>query len=259
MANLKHHPGHWLRDDAAAAFDAYEDDHGKLTLNSAGRTVAEQNNAIHRYYTVGGPSNRPPYLYAPMRPAEASSHVKNGGIAVDVGDYAKFNKHAAAYGFRWFGKGDPVHFEFTGVPGVVAQVVKDRQSWLNSSRGERLVVDGIDGPATKVAIKRYQAFLGVTADGIWGPNTQKAHQAYYDKVTAAPAAGRGVVQRGSTGGNVRDLQGRLRSNYPLYASKLVADGIFGPATEAAVKEFQRRAGLVVDGIVGTQTWKALGL
>lgn len=257
MANLKHHPGHWLRDDAAAAFDAYEDDHGKLTLNSAGRTVAEQNNAIHRYYTVGGPSNRPPYLYAPMRPAEASSHVKNGGIAVDVGDYAKFNKRAAAYGFRWFGKGDPVHFEFTGVPGKVDQVVKDRQHWMNTSRGERLVIDGIDGPATKEAIKRYQSFLGAKADGIWGPETQAKHQVYYDSVNV-PSAGRGVVRRGSTGGNVRDLQNRLRSNYPLYASKLVADGIFGPATEKAVKEFQRRSGLVQDGIVGTQTWKALG-
>jgi peptidoglycan hydrolase-like protein with peptidoglycan-binding domain len=37
----------------------------------------------------------------------------------------------------------------------------------------------------------------------------------------------------------------------------VVDGIFGPATEHAVKEFQGGAGLTVDGIVGPATWHAL--
>jgi transcriptional regulator with XRE-family HTH domain len=35
------------------------------------------------------------------------------------------------------------------------------------------------------------------------------------------------------------------------------DGIFGPLTEHAVKEIQRRSGLVVDGMVGPHTWKVL--
>lgn len=38
----------------------------------------------------------------------------------------------------------------------------------------------------------------------------------------------------------------------------MADGIFGPLTEEAVKEFQERAGLAADGVVGAKTWAALG-
>lgn len=56
---------------------------------------------------------------------------------------------------------------------------------------------------------------------------------------------------------VRKVQRRLAAAYRSYAGHLVADGVFGPQTEQAVREFQRRSGLWVDGIVGPMTAAAL--
>jgi hypothetical protein len=65
---------------------------------------------------------------------------------------------------------------------------------------------------------------------------------------------------GSTGPQVAELQRRLKFAYAAYAGELAIDGVFGPQTEAAVREFQRRTGtLAVDGIVGPQTAAALRL
>src|SRR6266571_1204447 len=66
--------------------------------------------------------------------------------------------------------------------------------------------------------------------------------------------GQPTVARGATGTVVRRVQRAIRRTPDL---GLVVDGIFGPATEQAVREFQEGAGLTVDGIVGPQTWNAL--
>ena len=67
----------------------------------------------------------------------------------------------------------------------------------------------------------------------------------------APGAAQAAkpLKRGSEGPRVAQVQRWLG---------IGADGIFGPATEAAVKRFQRRRGLTADGIVGPATWSALG-
>jgi hypothetical protein len=55
------------------------------------------------------------------------------------------------------------------------------------------------------------------------------------------------------GENVAALQRALNE----HGAKLTADGIFGPATDAALRAFQRQAGLVADGIAGPKTLAAL--
>ncbi|MEM1169988.1 MAG: peptidoglycan-binding protein [Cyanobacteria bacterium P01_H01_bin.35] len=63
-----------------------------------------------------------------------------------------------------------------------------------------------------------------------------------------------VLRNGSNGYDVTLVQGLL--NDAGYGS-LVADGIFGVRTDAAVMMFQKDRNLIVDGIVGSQTWGAL--
>ncbi|HAG57248.1 MAG TPA: spore cortex-lytic protein [Ruminococcaceae bacterium] len=64
------------------------------------------------------------------------------------------------------------------------------------------------------------------------------------------------LQRGSRGTYVQILQAklnRIRRNYPLIGA-VVEDGVFGPATESAVKTFQSIFNLAQDGVVGKATW-----
>ncbi len=85
-----------------------------------------------------------------------------------------------------------------------------------------------------------------------------------EKVSAFESIGlamKTTLRKGSKGPNVKMLQGRLASKgYRLSKSpvkKSGIDGHFGGYTLRALKQFQKKNGLVVDGICGPNTWKAL--
>ena len=65
-----------------------------------------------------------------------------------------------------------------------------------------------------------------------------------------------LYKKGATGSVVREIQTRLKA-WGYYNGSV--DGVFGSQTERAVKYFQQKNGLTVDGQVGNQTLAALGL
>lgn len=62
-----------------------------------------------------------------------------------------------------------------------------------------------------------------------------------------------VLQYGAKGEAVRALQALLNA----HGAKLTIDGSFGPATRAAVRQYQKSKGLTIDGSCGPQTWGSL--
>ena len=65
-----------------------------------------------------------------------------------------------------------------------------------------------------------------------------------------------TLKKGSKGDNVKALQ-TLLIGYGYDCGKYGADGDFGSATDEAVKKYQKKNGLTVDGIVGKNTWNKL--
>ena len=65
-----------------------------------------------------------------------------------------------------------------------------------------------------------------------------------------------LYKRGSSGATVREIQTRLK-NWGYYSGSV--DGIYGSQTEKAVRYFQSKNGLSVDGQVGNLTLAALGM
>jgi peptidoglycan hydrolase-like protein with peptidoglycan-binding domain len=123
------------------------------------------------------------------------------------------------------------------------------QAALKSLGLYRAEVDGIRGPMTARAVRRFQRRRDLAVDGIAGPMTRRALGR-----RGRPRLGTRLVQRGMRGWDVAALQFLLarRGHSPG-----AIDGAFGPATESAVLSFQRAAGLAVDGIAGPATIGAL--
>lgn len=71
-----------------------------------------------------------------------------------------------------------------------------------------------------------------------------------------PAAEAVTYKKGSSGAVVSQIQTKLK-NWGYYTGDV--DGVYGSATERAVRAFQRKNGLTADGKVGAQTLEALGL
>jgi len=135
----------------------------------------------------------------------------------------------------------------------------------------KLTVDGVFG-SRMAATVRFQKQFNLTADGVVGRQTwYKISYIYVSVKDLAELTSEGetsngtlsdgtwggtVLRTGSTGSAVEQLQFWLNTlaQYDSAIHSVTVDGVFGSGTAAAVRAFQRKYGLTVDGVVGRTTW-----
>ena len=127
-------------------------------------------------------------------------------------------------------------------------------------------MDGSYGAATVSAVEAFQTLFGLTPDGVVGRSTwnklKEVGLAVANKIVAAnvaPGQFTTTTRAGSSGTAVRAVQYYLRRLAAYYSDvpRVAVDGKFGAATTRAVKAWQSRAGLTVDGVVGRMTFQSL--
>ena len=165
--------------------------------------------------------------------------------------------------------GTPLRRGTTGPSVVTVQASLNRIAQSYPAIPKIPVVDGIFGSRTEAAVRKFQEIFNLSPDGIVGPATWYALVRIYVAVTrlaelrsqgqrfyANSWATTDPIEQGDTGIKVEHLQYMLSvlSAYIPSIPPLTVDGIFGPATRAAVVAAQRRFGLPQTGIVDFQTW-----
>ena len=165
--------------------------------------------------------------------------------------------------------GTPLRRGSSGPNVVVIQVALNRISQNYPAIPKIPAVDGVFGSRTEAAVVEFQQIFGLSPDGIVGPGTWYEIVRLYTAVTSlselrsqgqqfyainwSPPGG---LELGDTGEKVRLPQYMLSvlSAHIQSIPPVSVDGVYGPATRAAVLAAQRRFGLPETGTVGTQTW-----
>ncbi|MEG1423815.1 MAG: peptidoglycan-binding protein [Peptostreptococcaceae bacterium] len=141
-------------------------------------------------------------------------------------------------------------------PQMYGEDVKDVQRRLNELNYNSGTVDGYFGPSGDKAVRAFQGKNGLSVDGSVGPTT-------WNKLFSSSAIPNTdseykrpiyLTNPQMYGEDVKDVQRRL--NELKYNAGMV-DGYFGPSGDKAVRAFQGKNGLSVDGSVGPTTWNKL--
>lgn len=132
--------------------------------------------------------------------------------------------------------------------------VRTLQEKLTAVKHPLNPIDDIFGTNTDTAVRNFQRQNKLKVDGVAGTNT-------WDALVAAITAIKNTmiiktVRNGNRGPLIRSLQEQLTAaGFPIQPTT----EYFGPITDSAVRHFQRKNKLLADGIVGPNTWHALGL
>jgi peptidoglycan hydrolase-like protein with peptidoglycan-binding domain len=132
---------------------------------------------------------------------------------------------------------------------IMLQIVLKNYGYYQSK------VDGQFGPASKLALKNFQTENGLISDGFIGKNTCNT---LLDKKNVIKNNSNKVlidIQKIQKPSEALKISQQKLKDLDLYAGSI--DGINGTNTKNAIKEFQRKAGLSVDGVLGPNTLAAL--
>ncbi len=138
--------------------------------------------------------------------------------------------------------------------------VEALQSALTDVGAFHDLIDGVYSTTTLGAIKRLQSATGLNIDGFYDAQTARLFASVYSQQVKEPAASSATpasdaaLQMGSTGEAVRALQQRLAA---LGYRPGTHPGLFDAETASAVLAFQKRNGLVPNGIATQSTLAAL--
>jgi peptidoglycan hydrolase-like protein with peptidoglycan-binding domain len=140
--------------------------------------------------------------------------------------------------------------------GVRGTDVRQLQQTLKLAGYDPGGIDGVFGAKTAAAVKAFQASRGLTADGVIGPQSRRALAAVLSvsEFSEALDPTARILRPGDRGDDVKAIQALIKT---AGFDPGPADGIYGPNTAAAVSDFQRAAGIGVDGKVGPVTRRAL--
>ena len=130
--------------------------------------------------------------------------------------------------------------------------VLDVQQFLANNGFNPGPVDGQSGPKTKAAIKAFQQKSGLLSDGVVGNKTKAAMKAYTGCESKNSCKARD--NSGAKLDSVAGVQTFLANNG---FNPGIIDGEMGSYTREAIKAFQRKVGLIPDGVAGTRTKAAM--
>ena len=135
---------------------------------------------------------------------------------------------------------------------LVINSTLDIQQFLSNNGFNPGPIDGQSGPKTKNAIISFQKENGLLADGIAGTRTKAAMRAYTGCKSENFCAARD--NRSAKLDSIADVQTYLANNG---FNPGIIDGKMGSYTREAIKAFQRKVGLIPDGVAGTRTKAAM--
>lgn len=182
------------------------------------------------------------------------------GLNYHHGSNSSYNYDCVAKGEKTAStKLPPGAWVYTGTTknrGHIGIVIDDE--WVIEAQGTNAGV-----VKSKLSLKKWTWWglgKGITFDFVPGQSasTAKPSQSTTTKPTSTSSTSSKTpvyptIRRGDRGEVVTQLQRLLSKD----GSTLQIDGIFGPGTQSAVRAFQKKYGLTVDGVVGPQTWGKL--